>query len=243
MITIKQIRSLFFIGLIISFSCFKSDKEKKYLSSQLKICFLKSDSFNYGDTSEKPDQNILSICDCIIGSYINDFMLRPINGDPFMLYSIQKPIFLFLFAKWCGPCMAERPAINDLAEKYSNKIEFIGISLDKAIDLDKYHLSYSQKIKMISARDDKPKLQKWFLKNFSNYPKMLPIPTVYLINSKKKILDLIVGAAVLYNKTPQVISSPIDFTKPVIIQITNDSVNRINIQNLGRGIQLLLNNN
>lgn len=45
-----------------------------------------------------------------------DWKLTDLSGKPFSLESIRgKPIFLNIWATWCGPCRAEMPAIANLA--------------------------------------------------------------------------------------------------------------------------------
>lgn len=39
-----------------------------------------------------------------------------------------KVIFLNLWATWCGPCVAEFPAINELYKAYGDKVEFVLLS-------------------------------------------------------------------------------------------------------------------
>ncbi len=40
----------------------------------------------------------------------------------------DKVVFLNLWATWCGPCVAEFPAINELYKEYGDKVEFVLLS-------------------------------------------------------------------------------------------------------------------
>lgn len=41
-----------------------------------------------------------------------------------------KYVYMDIWATWCGPCIAESPYFKTLAEKYGDKIAFVGISVD-----------------------------------------------------------------------------------------------------------------
>ncbi|OFZ31413.1 MAG: hypothetical protein A2622_02165 [Bdellovibrionales bacterium RIFCSPHIGHO2_01_FULL_40_29] len=44
--------------------------------------------------------------------------------------SVQKPIYLHLWASWCGPCLNEIPELIDFAKKNKDSALFVLISLD-----------------------------------------------------------------------------------------------------------------
>jgi thiol-disulfide isomerase/thioredoxin len=44
----------------------------------------------------------------------------------------EKPVVLVFWASWCGPCLQEIPHLNAMAEKYGDKVQFVGISIDTA---------------------------------------------------------------------------------------------------------------
>lgn len=41
------------------------------------------------------------------------------------------PVLLFLYADWCGPCMALMPIIAEFAETYDGKVQIAAIDVDK----------------------------------------------------------------------------------------------------------------
>ena len=78
-----------------------------------------------------------------------DFTLPTIDGKPLTLSSLRgKPVYLNLFASWCGPCNEEAPSIGKLSDKYKAKgLNVIGVDELESADrgrgfLQKYHLSY-----------------------------------------------------------------------------------------------------
>ena len=54
--------------------------------------------------------------------------LTYLDGSPFDTSVFEgKPIFLNIWATWCGPCIMELPFLNELAEEYKDKIHIIGL--------------------------------------------------------------------------------------------------------------------
>jgi len=59
-----------------------------------------------------------------------------LTEDNFQGYSTGgKPLFVDFWASWCGPCKTMEPAVERLAEKYSDRIVFGKINVDEEMDL------------------------------------------------------------------------------------------------------------
>tara|TARA_Y100000815_G_C13349188_1_gene503502 strand:+ start:4779 stop:6176 length:1398 start_codon:yes stop_codon:yes gene_type:complete len=57
-----------------------------------------------------------------------------------------KYVYIDLWATWCGPCIAEFPALKRLQEKYIDKdITFLSISIDKEEDYEKWKKMVDEK--------------------------------------------------------------------------------------------------
>lgn len=54
-----------------------------------------------------------------------------IDGNTFK-YKGDKPCVIDFYATWCGPCKKQSPIIDQLAEKYSNKVHFYKVDVDQA---------------------------------------------------------------------------------------------------------------
>ena len=55
---------------------------------------------------------------------------------------VGKPVVLNFWATWCGPCREEIPAFVNLQKQYGDKVQFIGVAIDKPEDVSKYIKQY-----------------------------------------------------------------------------------------------------
>ena len=69
-----------------------------------------------------------------------DFSMPDINNNTVTLSSFKgKYVYIDLWATWCGPCIAEIPALKQIEQKYSTaNIAFVSISIDKPADKKKW---------------------------------------------------------------------------------------------------------
>mgnify|MGYP000838218919 CR=1 FL=1 len=43
----------------------------------------------------------------------------------------QMPVLVDFYAEWCGPCRQLGPVVEEMAEKYAGKADFISVDVDK----------------------------------------------------------------------------------------------------------------
>ncbi len=114
----------------------------------------------------------------------SDWQLQATNGDEVWLSQFQKPIFINIWATWCPPCRAELPSILKLEEQYKNKIDFLLISPNEALEkLQKFGLDKNYQTLFYNATSATPKSL-----TTNSYP------TTYIIDVNKKIVLKSVGA-------------------------------------------------
>ena len=47
-----------------------------------------------------------------------------------MVLKAEKPVLVDFWATWCKPCLMVAPIIDELAEEYSDKINFVKVDVD-----------------------------------------------------------------------------------------------------------------
>jgi thiol-disulfide isomerase/thioredoxin len=87
------------------------------------------------------------------------FTFENIEGGVTSLEDLKgKYVYIDVWATWCGPCIAEIPALKELEKAYHNKnIEFVSISIDEYKDKDKWSKMIETKglkgIQLIADKD------------------------------------------------------------------------------------------
>ena len=69
-----------------------------------------------------------------------DFELADLSGAPFRLSKFKgdKPVLLYFWATWCSYCVAVKPQIAKLREKFSTKeMEILGINVGEGDSLER----------------------------------------------------------------------------------------------------------
>ena len=60
-------------------------------------------------------------------------MVKKINGREFAEEAMKAPVAVVDFnATWCGPCRMLAPVLEDLSEKYADRVTFFSVDVDEA---------------------------------------------------------------------------------------------------------------
>lgn len=103
------------------------------------------------------------------------------NGEKVQLTS-GKPLILNFWATWCGPCVEEFPAFEELYEKYTDTISFVMVSDEKLKTIEKFKAKKGYKLNMLRS-----------IKPFDEYGLTLR-PATYFYDSQGKLINNISGA-------------------------------------------------
>ncbi|EDM43420.1 thiol-disulfide oxidoreductase [unidentified eubacterium SCB49] len=85
----------------------------------------------------------------INGSRMDNFTARKLSGKKIEFKDYDKPVFLMTYASWCTPGVGEIPALNDVAKKYSDKIDFVVLFWDNKSNAKKATKKYNSKINVL----------------------------------------------------------------------------------------------
>ncbi|MBV7441447.1 TlpA family protein disulfide reductase [Weeksellaceae bacterium TAE3-ERU29] len=108
------------------------------ISDSLKNEFKKEMNNSYTGFSEYVAQK-QALKNKFIGKPAPTFSMEDINGKKVSSADLKgKPIYVDIWATWCGPCKAEIPSLKKLEEEYGDDIAFVSISVDEPKDKEKW---------------------------------------------------------------------------------------------------------
>ena len=88
----------------------------------------------------KLDKTVEPWKDLVAGKSAPDFKAVTRDGKQVQLSELKgKKVYVDVWATWCGPCIAEIPALKKLEEElHEENIEFVSVSIDEEKDKDKW---------------------------------------------------------------------------------------------------------
>ncbi|MDT0651410.1 TlpA family protein disulfide reductase [Autumnicola edwardsiae] len=134
---------------------------------------------------------------CLRNSYIDNFRFYSLKKKPVQLYQFKKPVYLITYASWCIQGKGEIPAINKLAEKYENQIDFIVLFWDSADMAKNSAKEFSKNINVVYV-DERKNADPFVIKNLKH---SLGLPISFLISGDRRIEDIRRSIFLPYNAT------------------------------------------
>lgn len=132
----------------------------------------------------------------INGSYFDDFTVKKINGRKVSFSKFKKPVFLMTYASWCTPGSGEIPALNEIAKKYKNEIDFVVLFWDKRQEVKKAARDYNNDITILYV-DELDNKNCHIIRSLKH---SLGFPTSLFLDKNKKIVDVRRGVLHHYNE-------------------------------------------
>jgi len=120
------------------------------------------------------------------GTYMDNFTVNPLKGDPISLEDYEKPIFLITSASWCVPGVGEIPAFNDLADKFHDQIDFVVLFWDTKENLKDRIKEYGSTIQLVYV-NEKTNQDSYIINKLKH---ALGFPMMYFMDQNKKVLDI-----------------------------------------------------
>lgn len=123
---------------------------------------------------------------CLSGSYMNNFKFRNLKKKEVELYNYNKPVYFITYASWCVQGKGEISALNELAKKYSKKIDFVVLYWNNYKIAKKEAKKFSEDISVVYV-DETRNEGAYIVKQLKH---SLGLPTCFLLSADKKVLDI-----------------------------------------------------
>ena len=131
--------------------------------------------------------------DSLLGKHFRDVKLLSNSGREVSISSLEGPVLIETFASWCSPCVSSIPALNSMAEKYQDQINFILITQETQNEFDATKFGIANNIKLMHANNEFKPGNIIYLKS-GTMKSVLPFPTTYFLDDKKTIRNINIGA-------------------------------------------------
>jgi thiol-disulfide isomerase/thioredoxin len=157
--------------------------------------FLKKMEENYGKSFEKKIWNHHEeFRNNLINKEFDNFVFITSEKKKLDLKKYNIPIVIIATASWCAPCESLVPAINELSKKYENKVKFIMITHDVGEKAENYSSKFNNTVSVIPSLEKKNSMKPVKLE-IGKFKHILTFPTIYFLNSEKKIVKIQTGAS------------------------------------------------
>lgn len=123
---------------------------------------------------------------CLKGSRMDNFQVKDLRKKPVLLDEFEKPVYLTTYASWIAPTAGEIPALNKLADKYHNRVDFVMLFWDNQETARELSKKYSNHITILYV-DEMQNNSDHVIKMMKH---SLGFPTSFLLDKDKNILDI-----------------------------------------------------
>ncbi len=186
---------LLFLNIFSCTSIYSQSEPVRFsdaLSPHLKKYNLQSDlAFKEGDIERGQFLFDSLVATHLIGSQIDNYTLKNINGGKIQLGEIKKPIFIMTYASWCVLGKGEIPALNKLSKQYAKEVQFVIVFYDKKQNVKKIARRFSGNIKVCFANES----YRNDVKLIAAFKHTLGFPTSFFLNEKLEVVDIHRGGA------------------------------------------------
>lgn len=117
---------------------------------------------------------------------MDNFKVKNLKQKPVSLDEFTKPVYLTTNASWIVPTEGEIPALNKLAEKYGDQVDFVILFWDNHSTTKDLAKKYHKNVKILYV-DESKNNSPYVIKMMKH---SLGLPTTFLLNKDKNIIDI-----------------------------------------------------
>jgi len=194
---------LLFLILILTQPSFGQKEEKKIFFSEALSQYLPKYEKKAKKAYDLRDYNLgRELFDSLVKfelneSYMDNFKFNQLNSKKITFYDFKKPVYLITYSSWCVSSEGEIPALNQLASKYHDKIDFVILFWDDKRTSKQMAKAYNENIKILYV-DEMQNNDSYVITQLKH---SLGLPTTFLIDGNKKILDIRRGVTHSFGKS------------------------------------------
>ncbi|MGY5849714.1 TlpA family protein disulfide reductase [Salegentibacter sp. F14] len=122
----------------------------------------------------------------LVGSYMDNFSFKNLRGREVSLAEFLKPVYLLTYASWHTPGKGELPALNQLAEKYREKIDFVVVFWDPKKTVKQLSKKFSHHVSVLYV-DETENQGAFVVKKLKH---SLGLPTSFLLDKEKQVMKI-----------------------------------------------------
>ncbi len=186
-------RKLLIVGILFSFysNLFAQLEVKIPFSTAISAHIVKYNMKMDAAYREKDLERATFLFDSLVtnhlsGTYLDNFTVNTIKEEPITFSAYEKPMFLITYAAWCVPGIGEIPALNDLAERFHDQIDFIVLFWDTKENLKAKSKEYNEHVQLVYV-DEKTNQDSHIVNKLKH---ALGFPMMYFSNEEKKLLSI-----------------------------------------------------
>mgnify|MGYP002633158697 CR=1 FL=1 len=126
-----------------------------YLSNNAQTEYLSSSEINA--TNNRDTNNSAAALS------FDDIVLNDLDNKPQFLTQWEKPILILNFwAPWCAPCRREIPALIEIQNSYSEKVQIVGLSFDNNENVRSFSQEYAINYPLLIVNKEAALLNRYF---------------------------------------------------------------------------------
>ena len=135
---------------------------------------------------------------CLKGTHFDNFLVTEAKGNLMFFDNFTKPIYLKTTSTWCEPNDSEAAAFNDVADEFSDLIDFVVLYWDSKHRMDKIDEKYNRNVTVLYV-DETENYNSDIVKALKH---SLGLPTIVMMDQERTIIDVRRGANPKYVPPP-----------------------------------------